>query len=904
MDIVGRARELAELDAHRRAVARGPGRCVALVGEPGAGKSRLLAELRARAAGWRVLSGYGTQYEADLPYAIFADALGEDLFAAVPAGFGAERHRLHRAVAVRLARAADPQPLLLVLDDVHWADRASLELIAHLARRPAARVLLVLAYRPAQLRVRLPEAARVTLAPLTRTDAEPFLAGVPGALRDAVYEASGGNPLFLEALARRDASAAIPGEIEAVLAEELEALPPMALRFARGAAVAGDPFAPELAAAAAGMGDEEGLAALDELLAAGLASTTEVPRRLRFRHPVVRQAVYASAGAGWRLGAHARVEAVLARQGATPVARAHHLEQCARPGEREAIEVLAAAAAATAPHAPAAAAHWWGAALRLLPQVAPDDERLALLVPRATALGAAGELAESAAALYDVLALLDEPALRGQVVAFIALVEQLLGRHDVARALLRETLAALPDQRSAAAVALRIELAKERYFSADWRGMRAYASEALAGARELEPPLRAVAAGIFALAEYHLGAIGNARVLLDEAAARLDALDDGQLAARLDAALFVGWSEQCLARWDDVHRHYERALGVARATGQGYLLVPMTIGRAIAYLWQGRLAASAELAEEAIDAARLSGNGQSLTWALTLRCWIATPAGELELARATGEEAQAIASHFEHSHWSALTGCFLAEAHLEAGDHAACRALLPACAGGPELPLIEPAFRTRWFEILTRAELAAGDFHAAARYAARAETTVRSLGARLPARESEALRARAAVRLAAGDADGATEAARAAARTAHAVGNRLDAARAHALAGSALTAAGREEEATVALLAAQDALATCGATRLADEAACQLRRLGRRVPRQGRRDVARAETGLGALTDREREVATLIAAGHTNRRIAAQLHLSPKTVETHVAHIFAKLGVRARAAVATMLARA
>ncbi len=904
MDIVGRARELTELEAHLRAVARGPGRCVALVGEPGAGKSRLLAEFRARAGWQRVITGGGTEYEADVPYAIFADALGEDVFAASPGGLGAERHRLHRAVAARLARLADRPPLLLLLDDVHWADRASLELIAHLARRPVAQVLLVLAYRPAQLHFRVPEAARVTLAPLTRADAEPLLAGVPSARRDAVYEASGGNPLFLEALARRGTSAAIPSEIEAVLADELEALSPAALRFARGAAVAGDPFAPELAAAAAGMGDEEGLAALDELLAAELASATDVPRRLRFRHPVVRGAVYASAGTGWRLAAHARVEAELARQGAAPAARAHHLEQCARPGEREAIDVLAAAAAGTAPRAPAAAARWWGAALRLLPQTASGDERLALLVPRATALGAAGDLEESRSALYDVLALVEEPAVRGQVVAFIAVVEQLLGRHDVARALLLETLVEQPDPRSAAAVALRIELAKERYFSADWRGMRAYAAEALAGAHGLEPPLLAAAAGILALAEYHLGAIGSARALLDEAAARLDALDDGQLAGRLDAALFVGWSEQCLARWDDVHRHYERALGVARATGQGYLLVPMTIGRAIAHLWQGRLAAAAELADEAIDAARLSGNDQSLTWALTLRCWVATLAGELELARATGEEAQGIASRFEQTHWSALTGCYLAEAHLEAGDHEACRALLPDCAGGPELPLVESAFRTRWFEILTRAELAAGDFHAAARYAARAETTLRSLGSRLQARESEVLRARAAVRLAAGNPDEAAAAARAAARAAHAVGNRLDAARAHALAGSALAVAGREREATVALLAAQEGLAACGAARLADEAACQLRRLGRRVPRHGRRDVTRAEAGVGALTDREREVATLIAAGHTNRRIAAQLHVSPKTVETHVAHIFAKLGVRARAAVATLLAQA
>ena len=198
--------------------------------------------------------------------------------------------------------------------------------------------------------------------------------------------------------------------------------------------------------------------------------------------------------------------------------------------------------------------------------------------------------------------------------------------------------------------------------------MRRYAADALAAARALDdPPLIASAAGILALAEYHLPDVTAARPLLDEAAARLDALTDDQLAGRLDAALFVGWGEQCLARWDDVHRHYERALRVARATGQGYLLIPMTIGRAIAYLWQGELAAAAELADEAIEAARLSGNAQSVSWTLTTRCWIATLAGDLDLALSTGAEAHA--TQLPRSHWSALTACYLAEAHLEAGDH-------------------------------------------------------------------------------------------------------------------------------------------------------------------------------------------------------------------------------------------
>jgi DNA-binding NarL/FixJ family response regulator len=896
MKIVGRARELAQLESLLAVAHRGAGRSIEVAGEPGVGKSALIAELCARADGWQVLTGRGTEFEADVPFGIIADAL-DDAVAALgterarrlsgdrlaelgamlpsitaPAPPFGERHRLHYAARGLLNGMADAKPLLLVLDDVHWADPASLELIAHLTRRPPDSTLMVLAYRKAKLR-----GERILLEPLSREDAEPLLRAAPAPHRDGIYERSGGNPLYLQTLLKGS-------DPLTSVAEELDALSDEARRLARGAAVAAEPFGPELAAAAAELGDP--LEALDELLAADLIRPAGT-RRFRFRHPVVRQAVYASAGAGWRIGAHARVERVLARQGAAAAKRAHHLEQCAEPGDRDAIDVLAQAAAEAAPRAPLAAANWWGAALRLLP--AGSDRRLEFLIPRATALGAAGELVQSRDALYEALPLLKD---RGLVVAFIAMIEQLLGRHDESHALLTETLARQPHGRPAAA--LRIELAKERYFVADWRGMRRYAADALAAARALDdPPLIASAAGILALAEYHLPDVTAARPLLDEAAARLDALSDDQLAGRLDAALFVGWSEQCLGRWDDVHRHYERALRVARATGQSYLLIPMTIGRTIAHVWQGELATAAELADEVIEAARLSGNAQSVSWTLTTRCWVATLAGDLDLALSTGAEAHAV--QLPHSHWSALTACYLAEAHLEAGDHDTAIKLLV-----PELQFVERAFQTRWYEVLTRAELAAGRFTEADRHAAHAEMAASGLG--LPARTSEARRARAAVLLAAGDSAGATRAARIAAREAQRVGNRLDAARALLLAGQALAAGGHHRDATAALTDAREIFTAAGARRFDDQAARELRRLGRRVARQGARR-RRPASGVGALTDREREIAQLVADGHTNRRIAAHLHLSTKTVETHVANIFGKLDVRSRAAVAATIAR-
>ena len=115
--------------------------------------------------------------------------------------------------------------------------------------------------------------------------------------------------------------------------------------------------------------------------------------------------------------------------------------------------------------------------------------------------------------------------------------------------------------------------------------------------------------------------------------------------------------------------------------------------------------------------------------------------------------------------------------------------------------------------------------------------------------------------------------------------------------------AGSRERAESELARAEAMLDACGARRLRDEAARNLRAIGVPVPRQGRRG-RRPAAGIAALTDRERELAELVSAGHTNRDIAARLHLSHKMVETHLANILAKLHMRSRAAVAGTIARA
>jgi hypothetical protein len=207
---------------------------------------------------------------------------------------------------------------------------------ALLRRPPAAPVLIALAVRPRQMPERLAaalerahraaELMRVELGALTPVEARELV----GEKVDVLFEESGGNPFYLEQLSRSlsgDGASSgspevaltgidVPSAVAASLSEELALLSDGARRVLEGAAVAGDPFEPELAAAAADASEAEAMDAVDELLQLDLVRNTDVPRRFRFRHPLVRRAVYEATPGGWRLGAHERCAQALATRGA------------------------------------------------------------------------------------------------------------------------------------------------------------------------------------------------------------------------------------------------------------------------------------------------------------------------------------------------------------------------------------------------------------------------------------------------------------------------------------------------------------------------------------------------------------------------------------------------------------
>lgn len=622
---VGRERELAmaERALPTRELAR-PG-VIEVTGEPGIGKTRLLDELMRTAArrGCAVARGWAGDLERDVPYGVLTHALDALLEQAWPrlAGvlgaahaaelgavfpslpgrhidpgpqLGVERYRLFAAVRAALTLLAKPRPLVVALDDLHWADGGSTELVGYLLRRPPqGAVLLVLAYRPRQASVALtaavdatPGTIRIPLGPLSAAAADSLAAWLgpemAPAVRAGLYAASGGNPFYLQALARSGSTgAAAPAEtdqrdrVEHAVHRELDMLPPHVREVASFAAVVGDVIRPEILAAVAQVPERRVLAALDELTARDLVRETDVPGELRFRHPVLQEVVYGSVPPGRRLAAHRRAATVLEARGVPLVERAYHVERAATPGDAAAAGLLADAAAATVPRAPATAVRWYEAALRLLPdREDASGTRLELLLAYTHALVTAGRLPDAADVLVRARALpaADDRAVDAWLVALIGQAYNLLGRHDRAADLITATLATMPAMAGREAVALTVELAQVAFWRRHYDAMLVLAEAAVAGAQSLGPdPVAADAAAQRAFADYQLGRTAAALSHLTAAAATVDALPDEALAGRVDVLSHLGHTENVLGRENDALRHLDRGLAIARHTGHGYV---------------------------------------------------------------------------------------------------------------------------------------------------------------------------------------------------------------------------------------------------------------------------------------------------------------------------------------------
>jgi DNA-binding CsgD family transcriptional regulator/tetratricopeptide (TPR) repeat protein len=940
--LVGRRDVLDEFSRLLNSIDDGMFILTGLAGEPGAGKTRLLAELAAGAEdrGLLTLWGRAAEFEQELPFGAVVDALDDQLekisdelpdrlgtpavsqlatvfpalYANDPddpgprtADSGLGRYGVYRAIRRLLEELAEPAGLALILDDLHWADEASIELLDHLVRhRPNGRVLTVVAHRPAQASPRLAalmeSAPQIRVSPLNEAEVEEFLGPkVSRARRRTLFEASGGNPFYLEALARMgrepvvggDDQDEVPQAIRAALRMELSGLSPTALSVAQGAAVAADEFEPALAAIAAELPEDRTLEAISELVARDVAHPASAGR-FRFRHPLVRHAAYGSAAAGWRVAAHARVAAHLAVIGAPATVRARHVERSGYFGDANAIATLVEAARTVSAQAPATAAHWLEVAVGFMP-ADPDnpDARLDLLLELAEAQGLSGHLGKGRETARELLRLLplSDHARRARAVRFCAMMERHLSRPHQARALLLDELRRIPDARSAAAVPLRLRLVAESLIRSDYRAAQAVLDLMPDSAPGWDPSIPMAISTMRPLPALAAGRIADAVRYVEEADRYVTAAPDDHLAEWLDAFSWLCWTETMMGRYQAAQRHFDRAVSVARATGQAYIVSTLLAGRARIDIMLGRLADAMANTDEAAELARLLGSRQQLVIALTQQCLAATWSGDDGAAIQYADQAVRTSADTQEW-WGSFAKYGQAMALINAGRLDEGAVVMLAALDGFSRPRLDPTNLLSCCETMAQLEAARGRTDEAELWASRAEQIAHS---ELKINTGLARLARAHARSPLDPAETAEHAVQAAEVLSDA-GLRIDAGRARLRAGTAFAEAGDRNRAREELRAATEAFTACGARSLLAQATREQRRLGVRVPSTAGRGV-----GPRGLSRRESEVATLVVAGYTNQQIAEKLFLSIRTVETHLSHIFTKLGVTSRVGVVSAM---
>ncbi|MFC4021177.1 ATP-binding protein [Micromonospora sp. GCM10011542] len=945
--LIGRQREVVGL---RNALARaraGEPSTVLVGGEAGVGKTRLLEEFAGHAtdSGARVLVGQCLELgEAGLPFAPFAAALravlrrdGPEVFAGYEAEFArllpelgrapaalagpaaapltdAPRGYLFDLVAELFQRLADAQPLVLVIEDLHWADRSTRDLIGFLVRaaRPG-RLLLVSTYRTDELQRGHPLRAflaeldrargveRIELGRLDRDGTAAILADLLGAeptvrAVDDVHDRTQGNPFFIEELAAAGdpiGCASLPETLRDLLLARVDRLPDPAQRVLRIAAAGGTRFAHQLLAEVAGLPEAE----LEDALRAAVAAQLVVADPdgdYEFRHALVREAVHDELLPGEHARLHARYAAAIEAQpqlvaaGRAPAEIAHHW-YAAHDHPRALVAARAAACAAADRYA-------YAEQRRLLERVLELWE----LVP-----DAADRLGMDHLALLEQT--VDAAVTAGDFSRAITLTRAGLAEVDADAEPLRA--ARLLDQRGRLLALLG---------KSDGRAELGEAYRLAAGG-----PAGVERVRLLADIAGHLAKIDPEQAARVAAEASADATALGADLALLPAriALLCG-ADQDLERGAAEMR---RAESVARAAGDVPALVIALVYQSDVLFALGRYAESAEAAEAGVAEARRVGISRSTgAYLLSNRAEALLALGRWDEAEAVCAEAARIdLSGVTGLHWLQLSaGLRLARAH-PAADEPVDRALAfltrPYLWPNHRLPLHELGIEAALaaddkVEAVRAARVALADEHlpqlpregwpllsAAARTAARVgdrelAAAVAALAADLPARHPAARAHAAQVTALLAPGARALPAWRAAVNAWRADGQPYPLGRALLALAEAAAAEGERDEVAAAITEAADIARRLGAKPLGEAAATLARRVGLRGATPG-------GPGADLLTSREREVLRLVAEGHSNSRIAERLFISPKTASVHVSRIIAKLDVTNRGEAAALAHR-
>ncbi|WP_440900544.1 ATP-binding protein [Actinosynnema sp.] len=879
-----------EVEALRQAVARasatGSPQVVEVHGEPGIGKTVLLDEL-ARIAlerAFEVVSGRAGEYERGVPFGIVAEALGglkpDDTTQALldsltpegapgeaGAGGGAHRYRLHRAVRRTLGRRARPSGLVVLLDDVHWADEASLELVESLLLDlPEAPLVVAVAYRGHQVPAGLPsalgrtraEVVRLAPGPRVERDVAVLLPDVPARRRELLTRVSGGNPLYLDALARLDERALgaldrehtdpedLPRRVGALLTGELRDLAPDRLRVAHAAAVAGDTAEVGLLVAVAGMPEDEVFAAVDELTELGVLRP--VGGRFRFRHPLVRAAAYQSAGPAWRIGAHRRAEEHLRAHGGSLALRAHHTSRAARRDD-VAVGTLVDAAVVAMDSAPASAAGWLRTALELLPE--GDGRSAGLRVLLARAVGLAERLPESRRILHGVLDVAGPD--RREAVRFSAVADRLLGRFDESKALLEAELAGVGlaggglaggglaggglaaggggvaggEVGGGGRVPLLVELAATEVLRGDTGACSELAREAVVDGRERgDRGQEAAASMLVGLTALQDGDAEAAREWTRAAVRLVDGLPDTALRDHLHVLPPLGWLELRLGAREEAERHLRRGEEIALATGRAHVRPYLRVVVADCAAWGGEIVKASETAEKAHEDAVALGSPELAAMAVAAQIepvlWRRGPTAALDLA----EEGRPRSGWWAREADSAIASALLHAGELRRAGELAGRYVGVGSSRGRGLAAV------RWCGVLAVAKAGGGAWNEALGLAEHAVRVAEELG--IAFQRGEAALARAGVLAACGRlAESVDEAGVAVERFGEA-GAPLQVALGHDRAAASLAAAGDFEAARAAYGRAKSGYSACGALWLSGRVRAGDSRLGARAPRPRR----------------------------------------------------------------------
>ena len=876
----------------------------------------------------RVLASRATELETDYPFNVVrqclepllraADAATREDLLAGAAGLAApvllewrgdqdaETSGVLHGLYWLVANVAQREPLLLAIDDLHWADEPSLRFVAYLLQRvDSLPVTVALATRPAGSSERnavlladvLADRGLDVLAPGPLDDSavaellkESADEAVDDRFANACRQASGGNPFLLNELVQalraegvpftargaERVGAITPPHVARVARARLIRLDSSARALARAVVVLGDDAPLELACELAGVDRTDAAAAADELVAAGLFASG---RPLGFRHPLLRSAVAATLTLADRERSQREAAELLRARGAPSERVAVHLLVTAPTGDdRDATTLREAATRTVERGAPAAAVPLF---LRLLEEPLEASGRAAVLLELGRAEYAAGLVSAATGHLEDAYREAGDPIVRGHALAL--LLQASSGRAEVLERLGKLVPTAVDELRSEERdLALRLQA----YAMLIRRGPAADADElARLGALAGDTPGEAVALGH--LIFQRMGAGANAAEIAElagRAARQADALAaDGTTTTAFTAVILgLRWSD----RLDEAERILERAIAVARRRGSTVDFANALGLRGEVYVRRGMLR-EAEADARTAQAAEVDewfGFARGLTSLLQSLVAQGRPADAAEIMAAEfGDDVLPDAPP--------MLALMLTRAQVRAalGDHAGA------------LAEFEEAVRRRqklggtapsWIgDLLMAAEShearggheAAGELRKQARQLATQWGTPGALG--------QVTRADALF----GDGADQIEGLREAVTLLERSPARLELARALVDLGAGLRRTGHRADAREPLREGYELARECAARALAEDARHHLAASGVRIRR------ARL-SGAESLTPSERRIADMATEGRSNAEIAQALFVTVKTVEMHLTHIYRKLQIRGRSELARALA--